>query len=1119
MAAQTFDQYADLGKLTKETDLIIKEFTRVEQGIVKLNQLGFTIDSSKSIAATAKAASDLEKIQQQLIQAQGKMDAQVERSRALSAKAGEAEAKQKLAEIKLREANEKAIERERLALEKKNNAEASAKASANTLVNNEARIQAIKDEEQAQIEYAKSIQETLRTQYELDAAIESAGANKNQRAQLKPVVDENDVKNVKEYADDVEQLTGTLNENLKQQQQYKKDIGAIGAQLKDLDKNTSAATKTTDAYKNKVAQLQGTQQGLKKDSQDLATVIKAQTREQAAGANSLDQLRSKLILAQRAYDSLSEAERSSALGGRIQERVKQLSTQVNYLEQQTGRFGRNVGNYSNGIASFFSKAFSGLRQIAYLVPGLGMAGIIGAIVEGVISLTKEIVHFGSAASKAQGDLADAMQEASTEIGKQVGEVEALYKITQDTNQQLDDRKDATKRLLDINKENNEATGLHNKLLVDSNGILKDNKEAIDALTQSLFIQAKTKAYLSVIEKAYGSVIAAQNKELNKTTGTFKDIVNAFRFSGDIFSIFQGKSNPLTGILIGQAKAKTQGIEDAEAYLKNLQDSFAKGLASGELDLSGIFGKESTKGQKKAADKARKDALELFKYRMGLLIEEQKALSELPAITAKYRIQAREKQAELEKQLIRGVSLFELAEEGITADKRKLIRLKVVEDINKAEAEKAFGINSIRIATERQTLDDIASMEKEYQERVLKEQLEFERLRQKQIEDLRKSFEVKQTAGVNILDVDLAGLEQQLRDGLISYETYEAQKAKLIADANKKNLNDEIDYYIQLTLISNLSTDKQAEAIKKLQELRHKANQEDLKEAEDITYKKIELEKKRNQSIKDLGLQALDTIHSLLEGGVDAQKNKIQDQIDSIEALKSAEIDRINSTADSEEKKAARIKIVEAKAAADKENLNRRQKELDRRNAIFDRTFRAFSIATTGIENLAKVKASVIELTAKAAANPLLAPLIPIAAAQIPISIASTAAQLVALLATPIPKFAEGTDYSPAGKALVGEMGAELAVDKSGNLTYYDRATITDLTAGTKIYPADVTKDILSKGIGGLVKVVVDHTGVNEQDLSPEILKQLREINSRSRIYIHNETNIESTAWYQKHLKN
>src|SRR6476646_7383543 len=97
MAEQLYDHYADLGSLKSETDLVLEQFKRVKSGIVQLNDLGFKIDSSKSIAASAKAAADLEKINQQLIQSQAKLDAQVEKTRALSAKAGEAEAKQKLA--------------------------------------------------------------------------------------------------------------------------------------------------------------------------------------------------------------------------------------------------------------------------------------------------------------------------------------------------------------------------------------------------------------------------------------------------------------------------------------------------------------------------------------------------------------------------------------------------------------------------------------------------------------------------------------------------------------------------------------------------------------------------------------------------------------------------------------------------------------------------------------------------------------------------------------------------------------------------------------------------------------------------------------------------------------
>jgi hypothetical protein len=48
---------------------------------------------------------------------------------------------------------------------------------------------------------------------------------------------------------------------------------------------------------------------------------------------------------------------------------------------------RNVGNYASG----FQKAFGFLRQAAYIIPGIGVAGIFNLIFEGVTKVNHGLV--------------------------------------------------------------------------------------------------------------------------------------------------------------------------------------------------------------------------------------------------------------------------------------------------------------------------------------------------------------------------------------------------------------------------------------------------------------------------------------------------------------------------------------------------------------------------------------------------------------------------------------------------------------------------------------------------------------------------------------------------------
>ena len=89
-----------------------------------------------------------------------------------------------------------------------------------------------------------------------------------------------------------------------------------------------------------------------------------------------------------------------------------------------------------------------------------------------------------------------------------------------------------------------------------------------------------------------------------------------------------------------------------------------------------------------------------------------------------------------------------------------------------------------------------------------------------------------------------------------------------------------------------------------------------------------------------------------------------------------------------------------------------------------------------------------------ASNPITAPLVPWI-------IALGLAQAATVIATPIPAFAKGTDSAPGGLAVAGEKGSELMIGPDGKIGLTpDSATLMDIDKGTKIFPADITKELL-----------------------------------------------------------
>jgi hypothetical protein len=204
--------------------------------------------------------------------------------------------------------------------------------------------------------------------------------------------------------------------------------------------------------------------------------------------------------------------------------------------------------------------------------------------------------------------------------------------------------------------------------------------------------------------------------------------------------------------------------------------------------------------------------------------------------------------------------------------------------------------------------------------------------------------------------------------------------------------------------------------------------------------------------KTLYSEVANAIQAIIEGPFEREKNKLQEQSDTIDKQKEKQISEVETTVTNEQEKANRIAVINNKAQAQKETIEARQRDVDVKKAKFDRIFRAFQITTSTIESVAKIKASVAELTARAAINPFLAALIPVAAAQIPITIAIGAAQLATLLATPLPKYGKGRRGGKAEWALTGESGTEVIEQPDGRKYLVDRPTVTFLHENAKVIP-------------------------------------------------------------------
>jgi hypothetical protein len=747
----------------------------------------------------------------------------------------------------------------------------------------------------------------------------------------------------------------------------------------------------------------------------------------------------------------------------------------------------------------------------------------------------ELFDGSTAFSRAQKELSKAMAEVNVNAQGQVAELLTLYKITQDSNQQLDDQVDATKKILEVKDKVNEATGENIQLVTDENGVLKKNTGEWEKLIKVLVRVEKTKALLSLIGEQFKKVVAAESKGLETfTTG----VGDAFRKFGG------GKLGEVQTEALQQLRRK-QGVDDANAYLIAFEKRLLDGLITGEFDLSGVFDTEGT-------DKALKEINKLFTGELEFRRDQLLKIADDENRFIAERIKAREEAANIDKQIIRLRSGFEISEarrnaefqikeQKGNAENIKIIQSNLAKEI--AFIQKTAAVDLKRINAERD--EDILALQDEFYQELINNVARNEKLLAEakkgdinvRSEEAKKEFEEEKLIVQKFYDQELRILSANLKQKKITLEEYNLG-VKANDRALKRALIDaEIDYVKKLIEIERLKPDGgNAIALEaRLFNLRKSLRDQDINDYGEYANKVAEINKKINEDIKKslekLADQVKETLFAALAGTYDAQINKIRDQIDAVNELKAAEIERVNSSTDTVEQKAARIQIIEARAQSQREALERRQRQIEKNRAIVERASSAFSITIGGIRDVARIKAAAALAYANAMATIPPPFNVPAAIAlrlnvlkEIPISIATTAASLAAILATPIPRFYKGTESSPEGIAEVAERGPELAVDKKGNVKVYEKHTLTYLTKGTKIYPADATKDILNAAEQerkGLLKSFNNNVTISVPDNSAELKKQtkiLERLENKSRIAIINNAPIETEAWYQQQFK-
>lgn len=215
-------------------------------------------------------------------------------------------------------------------------------------------------------------------------------------------------------------------------------------------------------------------------------------------------------------------------------------------------------------------------------------------------------------------------------------------------------------------------------------------------------------------------------------------------------------------------------------------------------------------------------------------------------------------------------------------------------------------------------------------------------------------------------------------------------------------------------------------------------QRSTKADEDVTKKRISNAQKWLQ----VASEAIGNINSLVSAVYDAQVEKIEEQEEANQAFNDREQERISELVEkkviTEEEGEARKRAAEAKTAKKEEELEKKKQQLKYKQAVWDK---ANGVAQAGIS------------TALAIMNALQMTPFPVGIAMAAIAGAMGAVQIATILATPIPKYAKGTDCHKGGPAVVGDGGRSEIIVFNGNAWLTpDKPTLVDMPRGASVIP-------------------------------------------------------------------
>lgn len=196
---------------------------------------------------------------------------------------------------------------------------------------------------------------------------------------------------------------------------------------KDLNKELADGKITREDYDRSMAASEVfiRQQG--DAMRTLSKQVNNQVKSQQEQEGSLKQLRAELSNATSAYDAMSRAERQSATGQELRDKINNITTELKAAEEETQRFYRNVGNYKS--------ATEGLDSIKVKIMDIGKSMMTAISGGGLLAFSNKVKQVGSDYADQMAKVQSVTNANAVEFAQMSKEVEHLGSTTRYTAQE------------------------------------------------------------------------------------------------------------------------------------------------------------------------------------------------------------------------------------------------------------------------------------------------------------------------------------------------------------------------------------------------------------------------------------------------------------------------------------------------------------------------------------------------------------------------------------------------------------------------------------------------------------------------------------------------------------